>query len=200
MAEDRGALYRISGPVVTAIGLHARMYDVVLVGEQRLLGEVIGLEGDKTVVQVYEDTSGIRPGEPIEGTGQGLQVELGPGLLSSIYDGIQRPLQVLKDKMGDFISRGVTAPGLDHAKQWEFKASAKAGDAVKGGAILGTVQETANITHKILVPPLVHGKITELRSGTFTVDDLIGKLDNGAELRLHHKWPVRKSRPILKKE
>src|SRR6267378_809766 len=200
MAEDRGALYRISGPVVTAIGLHARMYDVVLVGEQRLLGEVIGLEGDKTVVQVYEDTSGIRPGEPIEGTGQGLQVELGPGLLSSIYDGIQRPLEVLRAKMGDFISRGVTAPGLDHNKKWEFKASAKAGDTVRGGAVLGTVQETANITHKILVPPLTHGKITELRSGTYTVDEVIGKLDNGTELRLHHKWPVRKPRPIQRKE
>src|SRR6266850_5836402 len=200
MAEDRGVVYRISGPVVTATGLHARMYDVVLVGEQRLLGEVIGLEGDKTVVQVYEDTSGIRPGEPIEGTGQGLQVELGPGLLSSIYDGIQRPLEVLRAKMGDFISRGVTAPGLDHNKKWEFKASAKAGDTVKGGAVLGTVQETKNITHKILVPPNLHGKLKELRSGSFNIDEVIGKLDDGTELRLHHKWPVRKIRPIMKKE
>jgi V/A-type H+-transporting ATPase subunit A len=176
------------------------MYDVVLVGDQKLLGEVIGLEGDKTVIQVYEDTSGIRPGEPIEGTGQGLQVELGPGLLSSIYDGIQRPLEVLRDKMGDFIARGVSAPGLNHQKKWDFKASAKAGDAVHGGSILGTVQETANIVHKVLVPPNVHGKIKDLKSGTFTIDEVIGKLDDGTALHLHHKWPVRKSRPILKKE
>ncbi len=200
MAEDRGVLHRISGPVVTALGIHPRMYDVVLVGEQRLMGEVIGLEGDKTIVQVYEDTSGIKPGEPIEGTGQGLTVELGPGLLSSIYDGVQRPLVVLRDKMGDFISRGVSAPGLDHAKKWDFKATAKAGDHVKGGSVLGTVQETPNIVHKIQVPPLEQGKIAELRSGSYTVDEVIGKLDNGTELRLMHRWPVRRSRPIQKKE
>ena len=200
MAEDRGVLYRISGPVVTAMGIHPKMYDVVLVGEQRLMGEVIGLEGDKVVVQVYEDTSGIKPGEPIEGTGQGLVVELGPGLLSSIYDGVQRPLVVLREKMGDFISRGVSAPGLDRKKKWDFKATAKVGDAVKGGSVLGTVQETPNITHKIMVPPNQAGKVAELKSGSYTVEDLIGKLDNGTELRLMHKWPVRKPRPIQKKE
>lgn len=200
MAEDKGVVYRISGPVVTAKGIRPRMYDVVLVGEQRLMGEVIGLEGDQIVVQVYEDTSGIRPGEPIEATGQSLQVELGPGLLSSIYDGIQRPLEVLKDKMGDFIARGVTAPGLDHAKKWDFTATAKAGDAVSGGAILGTVQETANIEHKIMVPPGVEGKVAQLASGSYTIDEVIGKLENGTELKLMQKWPVRKSRPIKKKE
>jgi V/A-type H+-transporting ATPase subunit A len=200
MAEDRGVLHRISGPVVTAIGIHPRMYDVVLVGEQRLMGEVIGLEGDKVIVQVYEDTSGIKPGEPIEGTGQGLVVELGPGLLSSIYDGVQRPLVVLRDKMGDFISRGVSAPGLDRKKKWDFKATAKVGDAVKGGSVLGTVQETPNITHKIMVPPNHGGKVAALKSGSYTVEDLIGKLDDGTELRLMHKWPVRKPRPIQKKE
>ncbi len=159
MAEEKGVVYRISGPVVTAKGIRPRMYDVVLVGEQRLMGEVIGLEDDKIVVQVYEDTSGIRPGEPMEATGEALQVELGPGLLSSIYDGIQRPLEVLKEKMGDFIARGVSAPGLDHAKKWDFKATAKVGQAVHGGSILGVVQETANIEHKILVPPLLEGKL-----------------------------------------
>jgi len=200
MGEDKGVVYRISGPVVTAKGIRPRMYDVVQVGEQRLMGEVIGLEGDKVVIQVYEDTSGIRPGEPIEATGQALQVELGPGLLSSIYDGIQRPLAVLKDKMGDFIARGVSAPGLDHAKKWDFKATAKAGDAVHGGSVLGTVQETANIEHKILVPPGLEGKLASLASGSYTVDDVIGKLEGGAELRLMHKWPVRKPRPIKKKE
>ena len=200
MAEDRGTVYRISGPVVTAVGIHPRMYDTVLVGEQQLMGEVIGLEGDKVVVQVYEDTSGIKPGEPIQGTGQSLAVELGPGLLSSIYDGVQRPLVVLRDKMGDFIARGVSAPGLDHAKKWEFKASAKAGEAVKGGSVLGTVQETANIVHKVLVPPLLHGTLAELKSGTYTVDDVIGKFEDGTPLRLMHKWPVRRPRPIAKKE
>jgi V/A-type H+-transporting ATPase subunit A len=193
-------VYRISGPVVTAKGIRPRMYDVVLVGEQRLMGEVIGLEGDQVVVQVYEDTSGIRPGEPIEATGQSLQVELGPGLLSSIYDGIQRPLEVLKDKMGDFIARGVTAPGLDHARKWDFMASAKAGDAVTGGAVIGAVQETANIEHKIMVPPGVEGKVASLASGSYTIDEVIGKLDNGTELRLMQKWPVRKARPIKRKE
>jgi V/A-type H+-transporting ATPase subunit A len=176
------------------------MYDVVQVGDQRLMGEVIGLEGDRVVIQVYEDTSGIRPGEPIEATGQPLVVELGPGLLSSIYDGIQRPLEVLRDKMGDFIARGVTAPGLDHEKKWEFAATAKAGDAAHGGTILGTVQETANIEHKILVPPDVEGKLASLASGSYTVDDVIGKLEDGTELRLMQKWPVRKPRPIKKKE
>jgi V/A-type H+/Na+-transporting ATPase subunit A len=200
MAEDRGTVYRISGPVVTALGIHPRMYDVVLVGEQQLMGEVIGLEGDRVVVQVYEDTSGIRPGEPIVGTGQGLVVELGPGLLSSIYDGVQRPLVVLRDKMGDFISRGVSAPGLDRKKKWEFKAVAKVGDHLKAGQVLGTVQETPNITHKILVPPLMEGKVAELKSGSYTVEEVIGKFDNGTALQLMHRWPVRRPRPILKKE
>ncbi len=200
MEQAKGVVYRISGPVVTAKGIRPRMYDVVQVGEQRLMGEVIGLEGDRVVIQVYEDTSGIRPGEPIVATGQSLVVELGPGLLSSIYDGIQRPLEVLRDKMGDFIARGVTAPGLDHEKKWEFAATAKAGDAAQGGTILGTVQETANIEHKILVPPDVEGKLASLASGSYTVDDVIGKLEDGTELRLMQKWPVRKPRPIKKKE
>jgi V/A-type H+-transporting ATPase subunit A len=127
-------------------------------------------------------------------------VELGPGLLSSIYDGIQRPLTVLKDKMGDFIARGVTAPGLDHARKWDFKATAKVGDAVQSGSILGVVQETENIEHKIMVPPGTEGKIAALASGSYTVDDVIGKLDTGTELRLMQRWPVRKPRPIKKKE
>ena len=118
------------------------MYDVVLVGHEKLMGEVIGLEGDDVTIQVYEDTSGVKPGEPVENTGEPLSVELGPGLLTSIYDGIQRPLPVLQDKMGDYIERGVSAPGLDHSKKWDFIPTSKAGDSVEGGQTIGTVQET----------------------------------------------------------
>jgi V/A-type H+-transporting ATPase subunit A len=175
------------------------MYDVVLVGHEKLMGEVIRLEGDKSTIQVYEDTSGIMPGEPVENTGESLSVELGPGLLRSIYDGIQRPLPVLRDSMGDYILRGVTAPGLDHTVKWDFKATAKAGDEVNGGDILGTVQETPTIVHKILVPPKVSGKIKSIKKGKYTVDEVIGTLEDGTELQLMHKWPVREPRPFSRK-
>jgi len=175
------------------------MYDVVLVGHEKLMGEVIGLENDDVTIQVYEDTSGVRPGEPVENTGEPLSVELGPGLLRSIYDGIQRPLPVLQEKMGDYIERGVTAPGLDHTKKWDFIPTIKVGDTVKGGQMLGNVQETPTINHKILVPPLSSGKVTELKKGTYTVDDIIGKLDDGTDLKLMHLWPVRVPRPYNKK-
>src|SRR3989338_10142475 len=126
--EKSGILYRIAGPVVVARGLHARMYDLVRVGNERLMGEVIRIEKEDIIIQVYEDTTGIAPGEPVENTGERLSVELGPGLLTSIYDGIQRPLPVLRKQMGDFILRGVDAPGLDHSKKWEFKAIMKNGE------------------------------------------------------------------------
>jgi V/A-type H+-transporting ATPase subunit A len=175
------------------------MYDVVLVGHEKLMGEVIRLEGEKSTIQVYEDTSGIMPGEPVENTGASLSVELGPGLLRSIYDGIQRPLPVLQDSMGDYILRGVTAPGLDHTVKWDFKATSKAGDKVNGGDILGTVQETPTIVHKILVPPKVSGKIKSIKKGKYTVDDVIGTLEDGTKLQLMHKWPVREPRPFSRK-
>ena len=197
--KAKGEIYRVSGPVVTAEGISPRMYDVVLVGHEKLMGEVIRLEGDKSTIQVYEDTSGIRPGEPVENTGASLSVELGPGLLRSIYDGIQRPLPVLRDSMGDYILRGVTAPGLDHTVKWDFKATAKAGDEVNGGDILGTVQETPTIVHKILVPPKVSGKIKSIKKGKYTVDEVIGTLEDGTELQLMHKWPVREPRPFSRK-
>ena len=197
--KAKGEIYRVSGPVVTAEGISPRMYDVVLVGHEKLMGEVIRLEGDKSTIQVYEDTSGIRPGEPVENTGESLSVELGPGLLRSIYDGIQRPLPVLRDSMGDYILRGVTAPGLDHTVKWDFKATAKAGDEVNGGDILGTVQETPTIVHKILVPPKVSGKIKSIKKGKYTVDEVIGTLEDGTELQLMHKWPVREPRPFSRK-
>jgi len=197
--ELKGEIYRVSGPVVTARGVSPRMYDVVLVGHEKLMGEVIGLEGDDVTIQVYEDTSGVKPGEPVENTGEPLSVELGPGLLTSIYDGIQRPLPVLQDKMGDYIERGVSAPGLDHSKKWDFVPTSKAGDSVEGGQTIGTVQETPTISHKILVPPRSSGKILELKKGTYTIDDVIGKLDDGTELKLMQLWPVRVPRPYNKK-
>jgi len=164
-----------------------------------LMGEVIGLEGDDVTIQVYEDTSGVKPGEPVENTGEPLSVELGPGLLTSIYDGIQRPLPVLQDKMGDYIERGVSAPGLDHSKKWDFVPTVKKGESVEGGQTIGTVQETPTISHKILVPPNSSGKVTELKKGTYTIDDVIGKLDDGTDLKLMQLWPVRVPRPYNKK-
>ena len=140
--SDEGQIYRISGPVVTATGINARMYDMCRVGDEGLMGEVIELHGDKSVIQVYEDTSGIRPGEPVINTGDTLSVQLGPGLLTQIYDGIQRPLATLEEKMGVFITRGVDADGLDMAKKWEFTATVKKGDEVSSGEVIGTVQET----------------------------------------------------------
>ena len=197
--ELKGEIYRVSGPVVTARGVSPRMYDVVLVGHEKLMGEVIGLEGDDVTIQVYEDTSGVKPGEPVENTGEPLSVELGPGLLTSIYDGIQRPLPVLQDKMGDYIERGVSAPGLDHSKKWDFVPTVKKGESVEGGQTIGTVQETPTISHKILVPPNSSGKVTELKKGTYTIDDVIGKLDDGTDLKLMQLWPVRVPRPYNKK-
>ena len=196
---DKGILYRIAGPVVVAKGIKPRMYDVCRIGNEKLMGEVIQIEGDKTIIQVYEDTSGIKPGEPVINTGEPLKVELGPGMLGSIYDGIQRPLPVLIKQMGDFIKRGVDAPGLDSAKKWDFKAIVKNGDNVIAGQIIGEVEENPGIIHKIMIPPNQNGKIAEIKSGKFTVNDVIGKLDNGFELRLKHNWPVRVARPVSSK-
>ena len=197
--EMKGEIYRISGPVVTIQGINTRMFDVVKVGHEGLMGEVIGINRDKSIVQVYEETAGIRPGEPVVNTGLSLSVELGPGLLKSIYDGIQRPLPILKEKMGDFIERGVTADGLDHEKLWEFKPSVKAGDKVSGGEVLGTVQETENVEHRVMVPPNVSGIIDEIKGGKFTVLDTICILNDGTELQMMQKWPVRKPRPVIRK-
>ena len=196
---EEGVLKRIAGPVVTAVNIDAHMYDVVKVGHEELMGEVIKIQGDETIIQVYEDTSGIRPGEPVTNTGLSLAVELGPGLLTSIYDGIQRPLSVLVDKMGDFIQRGVSAPGLDHQKKWEFRPLVKEGDKVSPGSIIGEVQET-NIVHRILVPPNVGGgTVKSIRAGSFNVEEVICTLDSGTELTMMQKWPVRVPRPVIEK-
>ena len=196
---EKGVLYRIAGPVVVAKGIKPRMYDVCRVGKENLMGEVIQIEGEKTIIQVYEDTSGIKPGEPVVNTGEPLKVELGPGLLGNIYDGIQRPLPVLIKQMGDFIRRGVDAPGLDAAKKWDFKAVVKNNDVVSAGQIIGEVEENPGIIHKVMAPPNQSGKISEIKSGKFAVNDVIGKLENGFELKLKHNWPVRVARPVASK-
>ncbi|MCL5100250.1 MAG: V-type ATP synthase subunit A [Candidatus Marsarchaeota archaeon] len=198
-----GTIYRISGPVVSVDGLdNPKMYDVVGVGDAALVGEIIKLEGGRAIVQVYEDTSGLRPGEKVVNTGAQLSVELGPGLMGSIYDGIQRPLDKIKAMAGDFIARGVTADPLDTKKKWSFKPTVKNGAEVKGGDIIGEVEETSLIKHKVLVPPGVAGKISGLEDGAFTVRDAIAevKASSGtAKIRLAQAWPVRTPRPVVEK-
>jgi V/A-type H+-transporting ATPase subunit A len=197
--EQKGSIYRVAGPVVTVTGIEAKMYDLVKVGHEGLMGEVIEIDQDKFIIQVYEDTSGLKPGEPVENTRLPLSVELGPGLLSSIYDGIQRPLPVLNLQLGDFIERGVAASGLDHTKKWDFVPEVKPGDEVRGGQPIGYVQETTNLKHKIMVPPGKSGKIKTIESSEHTIDDIICTLEDGTELKLMHEWPVRVSRPVVEK-
>jgi V/A-type H+/Na+-transporting ATPase subunit A len=199
MTKESGTIYRVAGPVAVAKGLQARMYDVIRVGHEKLMGEVIRIDGDFVTIQVYEDTSGIKPGEPVENTGEQLSVELGPGLLTSIYDGIQRPLEVLRKKMGDFIARGVDAPGLDHSKKWKFLAKVKKGDSVNVGDILGEVEETKGFIHQVLVPVGHSGKVKDIKSGEFTIEDTICSLDNGTKIRMLQRWPVRLPRGVKEK-
>ena len=198
-----GKISRISGPVVIAEDLEdIKMYDVVRVGDIGLIGEVIKIEGNRSTIQVYEDTSGIKPGEKVVNENHPLSVTLGPGLLGSIYDGIQRPLDVIRDQTGDFIKRGYSASPLNMEKKWEFKALCKTGDEVTEGQFLGEVQETGIINHKVMVPFGVSGKITELKSGKFTVNDVIGKIrtEKGEkEIKLSQEWPVRVARKVERK-
>jgi V/A-type H+/Na+-transporting ATPase subunit A len=198
-----GVIGRVSGPVVIAEGLTgAKMFDVVRVGELGLVGEVIRLVGETATVQVYEDTTGVRPGDPVENTGQALSVELGPGLLKSIYDGVQRPLDVLKKNLGDFITRGFVAPPLDETKVWDFTATAKAGDQLTAGAIIGTVQETPLILHKIMVPPGLSGTLDSIATGSYTIRQPVAQLKTAAgkvPLFLSQKWVVRVPRPVQQK-
>jgi V/A-type H+/Na+-transporting ATPase subunit A len=195
-----GKVKRVAGPVVQATGLKASMYDLVLVGEEGLMSEVIGISGNKHIIQVYEDTSGVKPGEPVKETGAPLVAQLGPGVITSIYDGIQRPLTVLAEKSGDFISRGLFVDGIDHKKKWEFKPIAKKGDVVKPGQAIGEVQEQMLIKHKIMVPPKNKvGTIKEIYSGNFTVEEPIAVLEDGTKLTMMQYWPVRQARPVVKK-
>lgn len=192
-----GEIYRVAGPVVTATGISPKMYDVIQVGNEKLMGEVIKIVGNKTVIQVYEDTSGIRPGEPCVSTGLPLVAELGPGLLGSVYDGILRPLPVLMAAMGDFIKRGVAAPGLDRKARYAFTPLVKKGDKVTGGQIIGTAPERS-MTHRILLPNDISGTVEEIKSGDFTVDQTIATID-GKEVMMMQRWPVRFGRPVNRK-
>ena len=195
--SNEGVIYRVAGPVVTATGISPRMYDVVQVGNEKLMGEVIKIVGDHTIIQVYENTSGVKPGEPVVNTGRPLAVELGPGLLHSVYDGIQRPLKVLNEKMGDFIFRGVTAPGLDREIKWDFKPVVAEGDVVSPGQVIGEVME-GTMLHKILVPPTVSGKVEKILAGSFTVEETVAVID-GQDVTMMQKWPVRVPRPVAEK-
>ncbi len=201
VAED-GVIERVSGPVVVATDLDARMNDVVYVGDEGLMGEVIEIEGNLTTIQVYEETSGVGPGEPVENTGEPLSVDLGPGMLNAIYDGVQRPLDELEAKMGSaFLDRGVDAPGIDLETEWEFTPTVEEGDEVGPGDIIGEVPETESITHKVMVPPDYEGgEVTAIGYGPFTVDEVVAKLDSGEDITMHQEWPVRKARPALEKQ
>ncbi len=198
---DEGVIESVSGPVVTARDLDARMNDVVYVGDEGLMGEVIEIEGDITTIQVYEETSDVAPGEPVENTGEPLSVDLGPGMLDSIYDGVQRPLDVLEEKMGAFLDRGVDAPGIDLEKAWEFNPEVDVGDEVAPGDVVGIVPETESIDHKVLVPPDYEGgEVASIESGSFSVEETVVELENGEEIQMRQEWPVREPRPTVEKE
>jgi V/A-type H+-transporting ATPase subunit A len=201
--EEEGIITKIAGPLVVADNMRGcEMYEVVKMGDEGLMGETIRLEKALAYVQVYEDTTGLKPGEPVIRTKAPLTVELGPGILKNFYDGVQRPLEAIRKKVGDYIKRGVYVDALDRTKKWEFTPIAEEGKQVVGGDFLGTVQETKVITHKILVPPGLSGKILELKAGKFSVDDCIARLQTDGEdreLTMMQKWPVRKGRPYKDK-
>ena len=200
-----GKIVKVSGPLVVATGMQeANMADVVRVGEQRLIGEILTMSGDSAAIQVYEETSGLGPGAEVTTTGAPLSVELGPGLIENIYDGIQRPLEVIRAATGsNSLPRGVEVPALDREKKWDFVPTASVGDRLVGGDILGTVQETPSILHKIMVPPKMSGTLVRIEAGSFTVTDVVAVLktesDEEKELTLMQKWPVRVGRPYEKK-
>lgn len=194
--QHSGIIVKVSGPLVVAKGMStAKMYEVVYVSDHKLIGEVISLNGDKASIQVYEETAGIGPGEPVHLTGQTLSVELGPGLLESFYDGIQRPLEAIEKASGSFIDRGIHVPGIDRERKWDLKAVVNSGDMVEEGDVLGEVQETVLINHKIMVPVGVSGKVKEIHSGQKQVEDVIAVIED-AEGKEHkvtmlQKWPIR---------
>ncbi|HJA43661.1 MAG TPA: V-type ATP synthase subunit A [Candidatus Dorea stercoravium] len=198
-----GTIKKVAGPLVIASGMRdANMSDVVRVSRQRLIGEIIEMHGDEASIQVYEETSGLGPGEPVESTGAPMSVELGPGLISSIYDGIQRPLDEIMKISGNNLQRGVEVAALSREKKWEFVPVAKAGDEVEAGDVLGTVQETQVVQQKIMVPYGIEGTVKEIRAGEFTVDETVAVIatqSGDKELTMVQKWPVRRGRPYVKK-
>ena len=196
MTQEKGTIIKVSGPLVVATGMkNAKMYEVVNVSDQKLVGEVIELHGDEASIQVYEETSGVGPGEPVYLTGQTLSVELGPGLLESIYDGIQRPLVLIEKASGAFIGRGISVPGIDRDRKWDFKPVVTTGALVSEGDVLGEVQETTLISHKIMVPAGLSGKITEIHSGSKTVEEVVAVIDGDDghkhKITMLQKWPIR---------
>ncbi len=201
----KGKIVKVSGPLVVAEGLPGvKMYEVMRVGTPGLIGEVLELKENRVSIQVYEETAGLGPGEPVVSTGGPLSVELAPGLISSIYDGIQRPLDKIREKAGDYITRGLHIPGIDREKRWKFKPLVKKGDKVISGDIIGEVQETTLVTHKIMVPPEVEGEVVEIRKGEFKVEDTIAKIRpllsrSTVSLSMLQKWPVRQERPYKEK-
>lgn len=201
---SKGTIKKVAGPLVIAQGMRdANMFDVVRVSSQRLIGEIIEMHGDEASVQVYEETSGLGPGEPVESMEVPLSVELGPGLIASIYDGIQRPLdEIMKVTGSNNLKRGVEVPSLNREKKWEFVPTVQAGDEVEAGDIIGTVQESIVVVQKIMVPYGIKGTIKEIKGGQFTVEEAVGVVtteDGDKELTMMQKWPVRKGRPYLKK-
>ena len=201
--SSTGTIKKVAGPLVIASGMRdANMSDVVRVSEKRLIGEIIEMHGDEASIQVYEETSGLGPGEPVESTGAPMSVELGPGLITSIYDGIQRPLDDIMKISGNNLQRGVEVASLKRDKKWEFVPVAKVGDEVSAGDVLGTVQETAVVEQKIMVPYGLSGTVKEIKEGEFTVEEVVAVLstkDGDKELTMMQKWPVRKGRPYVKK-
>jgi V/A-type H+-transporting ATPase subunit A len=203
MGEEGGVIDRIAGPLVIAEKMRGcEMYEVIKVGEEGLMGETIRLDGALAYIQVYEDTTGLKPGEPVIRTKAPLSVELGPGILKNFYDGVQRPLEDIARKVGDYITRGVTVYSLDRTKKWKFTPTAEEGKEVAGGDILGVVPETKVIEHKILVPPRIKGKLLAIKEGEFTVTDSIARVQTDGEdveLQMMQRWPVRKGRPYKEK-
>lgn len=199
-----GKIIKIAGPVITANGMRGtQMYEMVKVGANKLIGEIIELEGDTATIQVYEETAGMKPGEIVESTGGPLSVELGPGIIGSIFDGIQRPLKTIKDLAGDYIERGIDVPALPKDKKWKFTPTVKINDELKGGDVIGEVQETSTVKQLIMIPPNLSGTLKSIASeGEYTVDEDIAELEgpNGIiKIQMMHKWPVRTGRPYKNK-
>ena len=194
-----GKIIKVSGPLVVACDMdEANVYDVVKVGDKKLIGEIIEMRDDKASIQVYEETSGIGPGEPVISTGEPLSVELGPGLLENMFDGIQRPLDMIRQQIGDFLEKGVEVKALNREKKWNFEPRKNVGDSVSAGDILGVVQETSLIEHKIMVPYGVSGVVEVINSGEFTVEETVAVV-SGININMIQKWPVRRGRKYKEK-
>ena len=200
---NQGVITKVAGPLVIAEGMReANMYDVVRVSDKNLIGEIIEMHEDRASIQVYEETAGLGPGEKVVSTGRPLSVELGPGLIGSIYDGIQRPLEEIMKQTGSLLQRGIEVPALNRDKKWSFEPAVSVGDKVKGGDCVGTVKETAAVTHKILVPAGIEGTVKEILAGEHTVEDTVAKVETEKgekEVKLFQSWPVRIGRPYKKK-